>query len=214
LPVGGGKNTLYTLSLPRLQRYIHSVSLFPRQALGAVMDGDVEAARVDIAPLADPDLDFLSRLQDLDLKTYLPGDILTKVDRMSMANSLEARVPLLDHPLVEFACSLPPDLQLRAGTTKYLLKRALEGRVPREVLTRAKQGFAVPLESWFSGSIPGFFRDELADTSHLVGIGIRHAEIGRLLDHFEATCRRDYCERLWALLVLNRAVRRLLSPRS
>ena len=213
LPVGGGRNTLYTLSLPRLQRYIHSISLFPRQALEAVLEGDVGAARVDIAALADRDLDSLSRLQDLDLKTYLPGDILTKVDRMSMANSLEARVPLLDHPLVEFACSLPPDLQLRAGTTKYLLKRALEGRVPAEVLTRAKQGFAVPLESWFSGSIPGFFRDELADTSHLIGVGIRRPEIGRLLDRFETTRRRDYCDRLWALVVLNRAVRRLLGPR-
>jgi asparagine synthase (glutamine-hydrolysing) len=214
LPVGGGKNTLYTLSLPRLQRYIHSISLFPRQALDAVLDGDGEVLRLDIATLADQDLDFLSRLQDLDLKTYLPGDILTKVDRMSMANSLEARVPLLDHPLVEFACSLPPDLRLRAGTTKYLLKHVLEGRVPAEVLTRAKQGFAVPLESWFSGSIPGFFRDELADTSHLVGVGIRRQEIGQILDRFEATRRRDYCDRLWALVVLNRAVRRLLGPRS
>jgi asparagine synthase (glutamine-hydrolysing) len=214
LPVGGGKNTLYTLSLPRLQRYIHSISLFPRPALGAVLDGAGEAERVDIAGLADQDLDFLSRLQDLDLKTYLPGDILTKVDRMSMANSLEARVPLLDHPLVEFACSLPPDLRLRAGATKYLLKRALAGRVPAEVLTRPKQGFAVPLESWFSGSIPSFFRDELADASHLVGVGVRRPEIGRLLDRFEASRRRDYCDRLWALVVLNRAVRRLLGPRS
>ena len=214
LPVGGGKNTLYTLSLPRLQRYIHSISLFPRQALEAVLGGEGARARVDIAPLADQDLDSLSRLQDLDLKTYLPGDILAKVDRMSMANSLEARVPLLDHPLVEFACSLPPDLRLRGDTTKYLLKRVLQGRVPPPVLTRPKQGFAVPLESWFSGSIPGFFRDELADVSHLVGIGVHGPEIGRLLDRFEATRRRDYCDRLWALVVLNRAVRRLLGPRS
>ena len=211
LPVGGGKNTLHNLSLPRLQRYIHAISLFPRQVLRDVMvDGD--ASRVDIASLADLDLDPLSRLQDLDLKTYLPGDILTKVDRMSMANSLEARVPLLDHPLVEFACSLPPDLRFRDGKTKFLLKRALAGRVPADVLTRPKQGFAVPLESWFSGSIPGFFRDELADTSWLDGVGIQRGEVGRLLDRFSETRRRDYCDRLWALVVLNRAVRRLLGP--
>jgi len=211
LPVGGGKNTLHNLSLPRLRRYIHAISLFPRQALRDVMaDGDV--SRVDIAALADPDLDALSQLQDLDLKTYLPGDILTKVDRMSMANSLEARVPLLDHPLVEFACSLPPDLRFRDGNTKYLLKRALKGHLPAEVLTRPKQGFAVPLESWFSGSVPGFFRDELADTSWLAGVGIRRAEVSRLLDRFAETRRRDYCDRLWALVVLNRAVRRLLGP--
>ena len=211
LPVGGGKNTLYNLSLPRLQRYLDAISLFPRQPLSDVLaDGD--ASRVDIAPLADHDLDPLSQIQDLDLKTYLPGDILTKVDRMSMANSLEVRVPLLDHPLVEFACSLPPDLRFRDGKTKYLLKRALEGRVPADVLTRPKQGFAVPLESWFSGSIPGFFRDELADTSWLAGVGIQRAEVGRLLDRFAETRRRDYCDRLWALVVLNRAVRRLLGP--
>ena len=211
LPVGGGRNTLHNLSLPRLQRYIDAISLFSRQALHDVLaDGD--ASGVDIASLADHDLDSLSQLQDLDLKTYLPGDILTKVDRMSMANSLEARVPLLDHPLVEFACSLPPDLRFREGTTKYLLKRALEGRVPANVLTRPKQGFAVPLESWFSGSVPGFFRDELADTSWLAGVGIQRAEVGRLHDRFAETRRRDYCDRLWALVVLNRAVRRLLGP--
>lgn len=214
LPVGGGRNTLHSLSLPRLQRYIDSISLFPRQALRDIQDGDDGAARVDIAPLADRDLDPLSQLQDLDLKTYLPGDILTKVDRMSMANSLEARVPLLDHPLVEFACSLPPDLRMRGVSTKYLLKRVLAGRVPAEVLARPKQGFAVPLESWFSGSVPGFFRDELADGARLVGVGIRRQEINRLFDRFEATRRRDYCDRLWALVVLNRAVRRLLGPRS
>jgi asparagine synthase (glutamine-hydrolysing) len=212
LPVGGGRNTLYNLSLPRLHRYLDAISLFSPEALRDILDGDDHAARLDIAALADRELDPLSRLQDLDLQTYLPGDILTKVDRMSMANSLEARVPLLDHPLVEFACSLPADLRMRGVTTKYLLKRVLEGRVPDEVLTRPKQGFAVPLESWFSGSVPGFFRDELADAAPLIGVGVRRPGIDRLLERFEATRRRDYCDRLWALVVLNRAVRRLLGP--
>ncbi len=211
LPVGGGRNTLYNLSLPRLERYIDSISLFPRPALHDILAADTP--RVDIGHLADHDLDGLSQLQDLDIKTYLPGDILTKVDRMSMANSLEARVPLLDHPLVEFACAIPPGLRLRAGISKYLFKRVLVGRVPGEVLTRPKQGFAVPLESWFSGSVPGFFRDELADSSHLTGIGLHRPALSRLLDRFEQTRRRDYCERLWALTVLNRALQRLLGSR-
>src|SRR6185295_8006986 len=123
--------------------------------------GQVES--YGLASFVDPDLDPLSRLQDLDMKSYLPGDILTKVDRMSMANSLEARVPLLDHRLVEFACGLPVDLRMRPGTGKYLLKRALRGCIPDELLTRPKQGFGVPLEAWFSGSIRGFFRDQLGD---------------------------------------------------
>jgi asparagine synthase (glutamine-hydrolysing) len=205
---------LYNLSLPRLQRYIDAISLFPKPALREILGPDRDSPGVDIALLADPDLDALSQLQDLDLKTYLPGDILTKVDRMSMASSLEARVPLLDHPLVEFACSVPPGLRFRDATTKYLFKRALEGRVPAEVLSRAKQGFAVPLESWFSGSIPSFFRDELADTSRLAGVGIRRRALDELFARFEATRRRDYCDRLWALVVLDRALRRLLGPRS
>jgi asparagine synthase (glutamine-hydrolysing) len=103
---------------------------------------------------------------------------------------------------------------MRGVTTKYLLKRTLEGRVPSQVLTRSKQGFVVPLEAWFSGSVPGFFRDELADVAPLVGVGIRRSEIIRLFDRFEVTRRRDYCDRLWALVVLNRAIRRLLGPRS
>jgi asparagine synthase (glutamine-hydrolysing) len=214
LPVGGGKNTLYNLSLPRLQRYVDSISLFPRQARHEILGADGEVPGVDIGQLATRGLDPLSQLQELDLKTYLPGDILTKVDRMSMANSLEARVPLLDHPLVEFACSLPPDLRFRGGTTKYLLKRVLQGRVPSEAVSRAKQGFAVPLESWFSGSVPGFFRDELADASCLTDVGIHARALEGLLDRFDETRRRDYCERLWALVVLNRAVRKLLGPLS
>src|SRR5207244_11990556 len=108
-------------------------------------------------------VDPLSRLQDLDLNTYLPGDILTKVDRMSMANSLEARVPLLDHPLVEFACRLPARFHLRSGQTKHLLKCALRGRVPEEVLTRPKHGFGVPLGAWLTERLPWFFQDHLGE---------------------------------------------------
>ena len=208
LPVGGGKNILRNLSRPRLQRYLESMSLFREESLRQVFGaGPVESYGLD--PLADPDLDPLSRLQDLDMKSYLPGDILTKVDRMSMANSLEARVPLLDHRLVEFACGLPVDLRMRAGTGKYLLKRALQGRIPAELLTRPKQGFGVPLEAWFSGSIRGFFRDQLGDGRRLEGLGIARPAVGRLQQLFEETGRRDYCDRLWALVVLDRSVQRL-----
>ena len=222
LPHGArGKNFLRHVSRSDDGRYLDSVAFFQQDEKAALYSPDVRrrlngwnAERAFATRFSRfSSLPQHSRMMRLDFETYLPEDVLTKVDRMSMANSLEARVPLLDHPLVEFACSLPPDLRIRGGTTKYLLKRVLEGRVPAEVLTRAKQGFAVPLESWFSGSIPGFFRDELADTSHLAGAGISRPEIGRLFDRFETTRRRDYCDRLWALVVLNRAVRRLLGPR-
>jgi asparagine synthase (glutamine-hydrolysing) len=95
----------------------------------------------------------LSQVQYADLKTYLPGDILTKVDRASMANSLEVRVPLLDHTLVEWAAQVPPTLKLQGREGKFVFKSALEPYVPRNVLYRPKQGFAVPLAGWFRGPI-------------------------------------------------------------
>ena len=154
-------------------------------------------------------MDPLSSLQDLDLQTYLPGDILTKLDRMSMAHSLEGRVPLLDHPLVEFACGLPARLRIRSGETKYLLKQILRGKVPEEVLTRPKQGFGVPLEAWFSDRLAGFFRDMLGDENRLAVVGIRPSSVQTLMDLYARKRRQDHCHRLWALVVLDQFLRRL-----
>ncbi len=209
LPVGAGKNTLYNLSLPRMRRYLDSLAVFPHGALSDLLGSEEPAGALGLEAWVEGDLDPLSRLQDLDLKSYLPGDILTKVDRMTMANSLEARVPLLDHRLAEFACALPPDLRMRGGTTKYLLKRALRGRLPDALLTRRKQGFGVPLESWFSGSIRGFFREQLEDGRRLAEVGIPRAGVRTLQERFEQTGRRDYCDRLWSLVVLDRSIQRL-----
>jgi asparagine synthase (glutamine-hydrolysing) len=95
----------------------------------------------------------LARVQYVDLKTYLPGDILTKVDRASMANSLETRAPLLDHSFAEWSASIPSRLKLHNGEGKYVLKRSLESRLPRDILYRPKQGFVVPLAAWFRGPL-------------------------------------------------------------
>ncbi len=213
LPEGTpGKNYLYNLSLPRLERYLDSISLFPSRAVRELLD---PAAIREPDPLYEmacrsgEGLDPLSRLQHLDLQTYLPGDILTKVDRMSMANSLETRVPLLDHPLVEFACGLPVRFRLLSGETKFLLKRILRGRVPGEVLTRPKQGFGVPLESWFSTRLPGFFRDRLENAGGLENLGIRPASLRRLMGQFSEWRRAEHCRRLWALVVLDCSLRKL-----
>lgn len=99
------------------------------------------------------DLDVPTRLQYLDAKTYLPDDILTKVDRASMAVSLEVRPPLLDHRLMEFVATLPTHVRLKGGRLKYLLKKALEGLLPEEILTRKKKGFSVPLRTWLAGGL-------------------------------------------------------------
>ena len=105
--------------------------------------------------------DWLAAVQYCDLRTYLPLDILTKVDRMTMAHSIEARPPLLDHRLVEFAATIPARFRLRDGTTKYLLKRAMRGLLPDRIIDRPKQGFAIPLARWFRGSLAAFARDLL-----------------------------------------------------
>ncbi len=209
-----GKNWLYNLSLPRLQRYVDAIAVFPARALPALLGGDAAGAdgAFGEALASGRGLDPLSQLQHIDLRTYLPGDILTKVDRMTMAVSLEARVPLLDHPLVEFACALPPGLRFGRGTTKRVLKRLLRGRVPPEVLTRPKQGFDPPLAVWLAGRLAGFFDDELAGGGALTGAGLRAAEIRRLLALHRATLRPDVARRLWALVVLNRSLQRLAEP--
>src|SRR6185436_10631781 len=105
--------------------------------------------------------DWVSTLQYRDLHTYLPLDILTKVDRMTMAHSIEARPPLLDHRLVEFAATVPSRFRLRDGTTKYLLKQAMRGILPDQIIDRSKKGFAVPLARWFRGELSDYSRDIL-----------------------------------------------------
>ena len=214
LPEGArGKNFLRHFSMPRMSRYLDAISLFPDRALRDLLEGGVASAAPPLFAEALQDsqgLDALSRLQDLDLQTNLPGDILTKVDRMTMAHSLEARVPLLDHPLVEFACRLPARLRLRGDQTKYLLRRVLRGRVPDEVLSRPKRGFGVPIRAWFGHHLPNFFRERLGNSRTLQEIGIRPQAVHSLLDLFQQRGREDHCGRLWALAVLESTAHRLL----
>jgi asparagine synthase (glutamine-hydrolysing) len=140
----------------------------------------------------------LSQVQYADLKTYLPGDILVKVDRASMANSLEVRVPLLDHTLVEWAARLPPTLKLNGREGKYLLKKALEPHVPHDILYRPKQGFAVPLSAWFRGPLRQRVRDTLlGPTLRETGLfDIRFIEA--LVDRHQSGTF-DHSAELWSL---------------
>jgi asparagine synthase (glutamine-hydrolysing) len=142
--------------------------------------------------------DWLSAIQYRDLHHYLPLDILTKVDRMTMAHSLEARPPLLDHRLVEFAATIPSRLRLRGTTTKYLFKQAMRGVLPDSIIDRQKHGFAVPLARWFRGELATFARDHLlSDTCRQRGIfNVPYVErLLRLNDR-----GRDLDLQLWTLL--------------
>ena len=111
--------------------------------------------------------DELSKMLYVDTKTWLPDDLLLKADKMTMANSIELRVPFLDHKVLEFAASLPSTYKLRRWTTKYVAKRALHHRVPREILKRRKAGFPVPYESWMRNELRGWVRDILLDRKTL-----------------------------------------------
>ena len=139
-------------------------------------------------------------VQYLDFKTYLPGDILTKVDRASMAHSLEVRVPFLDHTYVSWTAGVPTNDKLRSGSGKHVLKKALEPLLPHEVLYRSKMGFAVPLDMWFRGSLSERMTDSLQG-SQLVDSGIFDPEALATIGRDHKSGRRDYSAVLWALLM-------------
>ncbi|MGE3508406.1 MAG: asparagine synthase (glutamine-hydrolyzing) [Vicinamibacterales bacterium] len=145
--------------------------------------------------------DPVTRALYVDLKTYLPDDILVKVDRMSMAVSLEAREPLLDHELVTLAASVPTALKLRRGRGKYLLRRLLARRLPAAIVNRPKQGFAVPIAAWLRGPLKPVV-DDLLLGSRFAGRGIFDVPVVRRLWREHADGSGDHRHRLWSLIML------------
>jgi asparagine synthase (glutamine-hydrolysing) len=201
-----GRNRLVDLSRSRRGRYAATVASPLAAAEGGIARAPLAALGLSLDALLAPwfeeaaERDFATQMTLVDLLTYLPGDILTKVDRASMAVSLEARVPLLDHHLIEFAVSLPSRLKMRDGTGKWILREAIRGLVPDEVLTRPKQGFALPLARWLRGELrhrvdsllrPDARVHEFVDPGALRRIALEH-RIGR----------RDHSATIWRVLVL------------
>jgi asparagine synthase (glutamine-hydrolysing) len=163
-----GRRFLRHLVLDGPKRYLDAstmfhgdemTSLFQPEALAQVAAHDPWSEA--LSGWREPGGDWLGAAQYNDINRYLPLDILTKVDRMTMAHSLEARPPLLDHKLVEFAATVPARFRLKDGTTKYIFKKAMRGILPDSIIDRQKHGFAVPLARWFRGELAGFSRDIL-----------------------------------------------------
>lgn len=146
-------------------------------------------------------LDPVSRFQYLDTLQYLPSDILTKVDRMSMGNSLEVRAPLLDYTLVEYVATLPVSLKLRDGVSKYIFRKVATRLLPPSVLSKRKQGFAIPKDRWFQRELRAFAEEILLDRRALARGYFREATLRRMLEH-HTTGRRDYSTWIWCLVVL------------
>ncbi|MDX1251045.1 MAG: amidotransferase 1, exosortase A system-associated [Gammaproteobacteria bacterium] len=150
----------------------------------------------------------LSKVQYLDMKTYLVGDILTKVDRASMAHALEVRVPLLDHELVEWVSGLPPEMKLKGREGKHIFKKALEPHLSDNILYRPKMGFSVPLASWFRGPLRERVRDAVLGPA-LADSGIfDQAFLRQLVDQHQSGVR-DHSAALWSLLMFEAFARQV-----
>src|SRR6185369_10396884 len=141
---------------------------------------------------------LLDRLLYADIKTYL-HELLMKQDQMSMATSLESRVPFLDHKLVEFTCSLPERLKLRGGTTKYILRESMKGVLPEAILSRSKMGFPVPIAAWFRGAYRSVI-DEYVLSERAMSRGLFNRDFVRELVERHQSGAENHDERLWALV--------------
>jgi asparagine synthase (glutamine-hydrolysing) len=211
------KTTFEGMARTSVEAYFHSVSIlrgpmrdqlfspaFKRQLAGynAQEVFDHHAAR---AGTDDP----LALVQYLDLKTYLVGDINTKVDRASMAHSLEVREPLMDHPLVEWLATLPMNLKIRGQEGKVLLKKAMEPQLPNDVLYRPKMGFSVPLARWFRGPLKQRVRSAVLGERLLATGWFNRAYLEHLVDAHQSGAR-DYSAPLWSLLMFEAFLRNVV----
>jgi asparagine synthase (glutamine-hydrolysing) len=188
----------------RAERYRAWVGVFSDDLKASLLSAAppaAAAAMIDDLSAETAGLDAVDAMLALDTRFYLPTDLLVKMDVMTMANSLEARSPFLDHHLVEFAARLPSRFKLRRFTTKYLLRSCLEGIVPRENLWREKRGFAVPIGRWFRDELREFLCDHLLG-SRLAARGLMRSESVRQLVEAHVARRADYTHHLWVLLML------------
>lgn len=218
-----GRRFLFNVTLPYADRYVDNLSSLPEKRERSVFseeflrlaDGFASPSQLYREYLSSaPAKDRLSRLQHLDIKTYLPADILTKVDRMSMANSLEVRAPLLDHVFAEWVTQLSPRWKFRAGEPKYILKKLAERLgVPRSVLYRPKQGFAVPLIHWLKKDLKGDLLGILVEPTTLQR-GYFNPDGLRQLINEHLRGRRDRSGELWILLIFELWHRNFLASRN
>jgi asparagine synthase (glutamine-hydrolysing) len=218
-----GRNLAWNASLSARDRYLDDVSYLPalERERGLFTQDFLEKAAAQPEPLQEfrdfydsaPAQDHLSRLMYLDTKTYLVGDILTKVDRMSMATSLEVRVPMLDHEFVEWAAGLPLQYKFNQGTRKYLLKKLAERLgIPPEVLHRPKQGFQLPMRDWMREGLKGDVLNMLLEPRTLDRGYFRPAALRTLVDeHMRG--RRNRAMQLWMILIFELWHRNFLEAR-
>jgi asparagine synthase (glutamine-hydrolysing) len=203
------KRFVEAASLPRVERYLRWVSVFDSNAKQNLYSDDFRGrtSEMNAADELNPwfaqanGAGIVDASMLTDIMTYLPNDLLVKVDIATMANSLEARSPFLDHHVIEFAASLPENLKLRGLTTKYLLKRVLRKLLPAENLDRRKMGFGVPIGHWFRGELQPFLRENLLSEKAL-NRGVFNPAAVKQLVELHTRGERDHAHQLWTLLML------------
>ena len=203
------KRFIQAASLPKRERYMRWVSVFDTQAKQDLYSDEFAHEMADVHPSSILDPWFArangSGIVDAalltDIMTYLPNDLLVKVDIASMAVSLEARSPFLDHHVIEFAASLPERFKLRGLTTKYLLKKVLHKLLPAENLERRKMGFGVPIGHWFRGKMQPFLRETLLSEKALSRGLFKPSSVRQMIElHIRG--ERDFAHQIWTLLML------------
>lgn len=203
------KRFLQAANLPKTERYFRWMSTFNREAKSDIYTKDFAASVSARNPSVFLDEWFarangsgtLDATLLTDQMTYLPNDLLVKVDIASMANSLEARSPFLDHKLIEFAASLPETLKMRRFETKSLLKKVAARLVPKEVIYRRKMGFGVPVGKWFRGEMKDFVRGVLLSEKSLKR-GLIKPEMMEKYVNEHTNGERDHAFQIWTLLML------------
>ena len=207
-PYGRVRRLLGVMSRPRAARYLELTSSIGDELKTELCTREF-FKRAGRDPLdyigqwfaGNGEVDIIDRVMRADTDNYLPNDLLVKVDIASMAVSLEARAPFLDHAVLEFAASLPADYKMRGLTTKHLLKQSLKGVLPEENLTRRKMGFGVPVGHWFRGRLKGLLADTVL-SDRMMGRGYFNRDAVRHLAEQHAEGRRDYGPQLWTLMML------------
>jgi len=207
-----GKGFARRLSASPAARYQRQIGVFDGGERRELLRPELAAEMCAEARLFEPffgrnSLDPVSLAQLVDQNTYLPEDVLVKVDRAAMKNALEVRVPFLDHRVVELVNSMPSELKLNGNTSKYVLRRMLKDLVPPQVLSGPKRGFGIPIRDWFRGQLEPFARDLLLSASTRSSRFLRRSAVQGLLDSHQRG-GRDLSDRIWALLVLEEWCRR------
>ncbi len=210
------KSTLLALAQGGGEAYARSVGVTTPELRAQLFNDSARAGlrgyRAEdryVATMADaPARDAIDRAQYADIKHWLPGDILTKVDRTSMAVGLEAREPLLDHRLIEFCATLPANMRLRGGEGKWLMKKAMEPYLPKDILYRRKMGFVTPISAWFRGGLAPEAQ-ALAKSRTLSETGwFDMGQLARIAEEHRAG-RAEHGRTLWQFVMLERSMKRM-----